>query len=330
MASKILGVGLVGFALVANAVAQNSTATSSAAPAVHTVTVGKFNNQFQPDMVVARPGDIVSFQFYPANHSVARAAYGHPCIPYEDTGNDLVGFFSKFQPINSVLSDASLMPTWNLTINDTNPVFFYCTAPGSCINFGMVGVINPNVTQSITTQQSLAKSSDYMLQPGEPIPPESSATSAPVVPVPSHKVLSTGAIVGIVIGGVAVLLLGGALFYLIGRTRTLKQVVDNNNNNNNNSHQKPTPPEAFQSGGASFIPVAPGDYRYSTLPPYQQKQNEIDIDVRDMGMRSPSPGSPYMGVGQPFQGFVPVEAMKQQQGQQMRYVLAGGTSDATC
>ena len=34
-------------------------------------------------------------------------------------------------------------PTWNLTINDTEPIFLYCAAPGSCINYQMVGVINP-------------------------------------------------------------------------------------------------------------------------------------------------------------------------------------------
>jgi hypothetical protein len=34
-------------------------------------------------------------------------------------------------------------PTWNLTINDTSPIFFYCSAPGSCIDYQMVGAINP-------------------------------------------------------------------------------------------------------------------------------------------------------------------------------------------
>jgi hypothetical protein len=34
-------------------------------------------------------------------------------------------------------------PSWTIRINDTGPIFFYCSAPGSCIKYGMVGVINP-------------------------------------------------------------------------------------------------------------------------------------------------------------------------------------------
>ena len=34
-------------------------------------------------------------------------------------------------------------PTWKLTINDTDPIFYYCSAPTSCIESAMVGVINP-------------------------------------------------------------------------------------------------------------------------------------------------------------------------------------------
>ncbi len=36
------------------------------------------------------------YQFYPTNHSVIRAEYGYPCIPYEDTGVDKIGFISGF------------------------------------------------------------------------------------------------------------------------------------------------------------------------------------------------------------------------------------------
>lgn len=39
--------------------------------------------------------------FYPQNHSVARAEFGFPCIPYENTGPNKVGFWSGFQPISA-------------------------------------------------------------------------------------------------------------------------------------------------------------------------------------------------------------------------------------
>jgi hypothetical protein len=49
--------------------------------------------------------DYTEFRFYPQNHSVARAEYKHPCIPYEYTGVNKVGFWSGFQPVNVVLQD---------------------------------------------------------------------------------------------------------------------------------------------------------------------------------------------------------------------------------
>jgi hypothetical protein len=41
------------------------------------------------------------FVFYPQNHSVARAEFGYPCIPYENTGPNKTGFWSGFQPIST-------------------------------------------------------------------------------------------------------------------------------------------------------------------------------------------------------------------------------------
>jgi hypothetical protein len=42
-----------------------------------------------------------------------------------------------------MVDEMSQPPKWNLTINDTSPIFFYCSAPGSCIDYQMVGAINP-------------------------------------------------------------------------------------------------------------------------------------------------------------------------------------------
>ncbi len=47
------------------------------------------------------------FQFYPTNHSVVRAEYHSPCIPYELTGRDKVGFFSGYHPVDAILDNAS-------------------------------------------------------------------------------------------------------------------------------------------------------------------------------------------------------------------------------
>jgi len=52
---------------------------------------------------------LLVFRFYPQNHSVARADYMSPCIPYELTGAGRVGFWSGFEPINVVLSNVSFL-----------------------------------------------------------------------------------------------------------------------------------------------------------------------------------------------------------------------------
>ena len=79
---------------------------SSNTSVVHTITVGNLNaNVFSPNVVQANVGDIVSFQFYPANHSVAKSQYGYPCIPYEDVGPGRTGWFSGFQPVAAVTNN---------------------------------------------------------------------------------------------------------------------------------------------------------------------------------------------------------------------------------
>lgn len=154
-----------------------------------------------------------------------------------------MGFFSGFQPVDVILPDP---PKWSIRINDTNPVFYYCSAPGSCINYGMVGVINPNASTPIETQIALAKNSTFMLEPGQPWPSESedpfptgsggqespspttlsTHTPSATSPAPastttavasSHSGLSSGAIAGVAIGAAAVALIAAVLLYLCGR-----------------------------------------------------------------------------------------------------------------
>lgn len=50
------------------------------------------------------------------------------------------GFFSGMIATDAVLADP---PRFQVRINDTEPIFYYCSAPGSCIDWQMVGVINP-------------------------------------------------------------------------------------------------------------------------------------------------------------------------------------------
>lgn len=62
---------------------------------IHYIDVSNRTHYFTPNSINALPGDIVSFKFWPGNHSVIRADYGYPCVPYEDfDGNEGGGFYS--------------------------------------------------------------------------------------------------------------------------------------------------------------------------------------------------------------------------------------------
>jgi hypothetical protein len=62
---------------------------------VHTIEVSNRTHYFTPNNIQALPGDIITFKFWPGNHSVIRAEYAYPCIPYEDLeGNGEGGFYS--------------------------------------------------------------------------------------------------------------------------------------------------------------------------------------------------------------------------------------------
>lgn len=65
---------------------------------VHKISVGETQHYFTPNSINALPGDIVMFTFWPGNHSVIRAEYGFPCVPYEDIqDNEVQGFYSGIQ-----------------------------------------------------------------------------------------------------------------------------------------------------------------------------------------------------------------------------------------
>ena len=247
--SSLFGVGL--------AAVFSSSYTTSSAPALHTVAVGSNGFSYNPNTTFADPGDIVVFQFFPTNHSVIRAEYTdssecgaggcNPCVPYELNNPGKAGFHSG----NIITQDANpdtvsisidqtfeadgreQVPTWNLTINDTQPIFFYCNAVNSCHPNGMVGVINPNSSVSLANQYQAAVAAPYELAPGQPFPAEGSGTptSAPSSPAAnptntaSSSHLSGGAIAGIAIGAIFVLLLAAALFYFVGRSKTYRDIL---------------------------------------------------------------------------------------------------------
>ncbi|KAG9102824.1 hypothetical protein FRC06_001013 [Ceratobasidium sp. 370] len=144
------------------------TATSSAAPAapttpaaptpnVHVVTVGENGALgYNPPSIQAQQGDIVSFQFKSKNHTVTQSSFADPCRKLEFTSTTgQVGFDSGFM---AVAADASAFPTFNITVNDTAPVWAYCRQANHC-GTGMVFAINAveSGNKSFAAFQALAK-----------------------------------------------------------------------------------------------------------------------------------------------------------------------------
>jgi len=130
------------FALLSNA--QSSTSRSPPTPSGsvknHVVQVGDATGalKFSPDSITAAVGEMIQFQFYPQNHSVAQSSFDKPCEPLPQT-NGTAGFWSGFMPVSS---SSTTMPTFSILVKDTKPIWFYCAAAKHCQG-GMSGVVNP-------------------------------------------------------------------------------------------------------------------------------------------------------------------------------------------
>lgn len=82
----------------------------------------------------------------------------------------------------------------------------------------MIGVINPNSTQTLDAQMVAAARADFQVAPGEPIPKEGSETPSSTK---QHLTkLSTGEIIGIVIGSIALLIFCMWLLWYVLRHRS--------------------------------------------------------------------------------------------------------------
>ncbi|KAF9729972.1 extracellular serine-rich protein [Paraphaeosphaeria minitans] len=71
----------------------SSSTSTSGEPQIHLVKVGAGGFQFQlAELNNVSVGDIVTYEFYPLDYSVAQAEYGSACVPYKYTGKDRIRF----------------------------------------------------------------------------------------------------------------------------------------------------------------------------------------------------------------------------------------------
>ncbi|KAF8891265.1 Cupredoxin [Infundibulicybe gibba] len=112
---------------------------------IHNIMVGANDTlTFMPSSISASPGDVVNFQFQAKNHSVTQSTFASPC--------QQSGLSSPFE----VVSSTPLV--FHLTVNDTNPTWYFCaqTVPADHCMMGMVFAINPTADKTFDMFQRAA------------------------------------------------------------------------------------------------------------------------------------------------------------------------------
>lgn len=110
----------------------SSSLVATALAVAHDVQVGSEGASYTPNLTIAAAGDTVTFHFFPGHHDVAQGTFSKPCTPLEG------GFYSGFIVPTSGEADE----VFTITINDTNPIWYYCSSYMHC-QYGMGAAINP-------------------------------------------------------------------------------------------------------------------------------------------------------------------------------------------
>ena len=98
------------------------------------ISVGKEGLSFWPNSTTADKGDTLTFHFWPKAHNVVQGSFDSACSPMQGGG-----IYSDFVPVNG---DKAADKTFVVTVNDTKPIWYYCSQGSHCQG-GMVGVVNP-------------------------------------------------------------------------------------------------------------------------------------------------------------------------------------------
>ncbi|KAI6780683.1 uncharacterized protein J7T54_001187 [Emericellopsis cladophorae] len=114
----------------------------------HTVVAGQGGLNFEPANVVAQVGDIIQWDFLPANHSVVQSNFADPCQPLADGS----GFFPGFE---FATQEGKNDNVFQIVIEDDSTIWYYCPQlKGEHCKKGMVGVINQDFDSN---ERTLAK-----------------------------------------------------------------------------------------------------------------------------------------------------------------------------
>ncbi|KFZ14692.1 hypothetical protein V501_03116 [Pseudogymnoascus sp. VKM F-4519 (FW-2642)] len=155
----------------------SATTSSSSAPGVQTVSVGDNNAiAFSPDTITAAVGSSIEFIFFPPIHSVTQSTFESPCAPLANRTGFWSGAFTTASGQNANI--------FTLTINDTNPIWFFCATPSHC-ETGIARVINPSSNGSESLDQYKANAAKVsnpptpsVVQGGSIRPPKAASSSS--------------------------------------------------------------------------------------------------------------------------------------------------------
>lgn len=100
---------------------------------------------FTPSSVDASPGDMIEFQFDSSGHTVTRGGFGNPCQPLDALSFNSGFVDSGVRPVSSdhkhLEADVYEQESFVISINNTDPIYYYCAAQGHC-QAGMAAAIN--------------------------------------------------------------------------------------------------------------------------------------------------------------------------------------------
>jgi plastocyanin len=117
-----------------------STVSAQSAVTVHVIKVGSTNGTlaYFPNNIKAAVGDMIQFQFAPANHTVTQSTFDQPCAPINMFNKNVTGFYSGFMPVTA---SSTTTPTYTIMVQNTTPMWIYCSQGKHCQN-GMTMVVN--------------------------------------------------------------------------------------------------------------------------------------------------------------------------------------------
>jgi plastocyanin len=173
---------------------------------VHVVTVGGDSTlTYNPSHIVAQPRDIISFQFVSKNHTATQSSFANPCKKLESTTNT-PGFDSGFM----FIANGSAPSVWNITVNDTAPIWVYCRqkTPVDHCGMGMVFAVNsdetPTSQKTYSIFQSNAKAQEANASAASSNGTNSSPGSSPSPSSPPSSASSTRISTGLALSVVGV------------------------------------------------------------------------------------------------------------------------------